>query len=1819
MRMFTSIKNPFIWKAIVLFLFIGISLLIDFTADAQCVRIRDRRRNNAWTFTPKKDFRCLTAGQSPVTPFTIIFESPVSNVTINWGDSTGFYPGPLTSVTRSYKTAGIFSYVITQAGCGSQIRGFYVNDYNTTCPGIGWIAPPNDSVRCLPDSVVLTNMSPGMNGFTEWIVNWGDQDRDTADYPSFNKGYKHRYRGGKKLCNATISITYRNTCNIIPCGQALGVNFGPYRFMERDSALLDQTVILICGPTDVRVKDVSKLNCKDTAARQVSWTALNGYNQPLPNPGNGIWRPRGPIGNQMITIPAAMFSIIPPDSIFKLRMRIRNKCGEDTAEMQVVVIPTATPVFTVLNTGACVGTPVQFQNNTTISIGTVTYIWDFGDGSRDTTASSLVEHIYQSGGNFTVTLKAQTKGFGTQVCERTLSLPVFVKPAVLPKVQISPTSVGCESLTVVIKNKSLNPLNATWKGWEFGGSPLVTAGTDYFPGPSTSDATQVQILNSNPGDSSAIVQFKQPGQYIVKLKAQSPGCTEYFGNDTIRIYPTASLRWKISSLNLCQGETFSIRDSSRVLSTDDRGLGATFNHLEWRLQLGTDTVFSSQQPVTSNFNSPSLSNRVKFFAFKNPGTFWIKLSVKTGNGCFKTDSIQVTVKPSAVPAFSITNANCDNSNVTLINQTVANANRYIFKVYKGNGIVLGQEFAIFESTDKDPRQVFLPYAPPGDSTFYFIVLTTVTITNGDSCMITSNPQIAKISSTPIPRLSIQPASDGCSPFSNVTILNTSLNLPQSGITTFNWTLGSVGSFQGANPPPVTFVNTSNVNKRDTVRICVQTGNGCSYCAEKIVITFPSPKADIILPDSICSGTSVNVTANTIGAVSFIWEFLDYDGSTSNQTSLSKVFNNLSGSPKYYKVGLLVRSQSNCPIRVEKNILVNPNPDFNFQVSTVQDANCGPLRAKFYYVSPANSVKYQWIFKAGDTLVVNNLDTLRRIYNNETSAPFQNVVSVKATSASGCTTTKQNSFTVNPLVRARFRSSVDSGCTPLAVVFTDSSTVASNVRRWIVNGVQLSSQPQQLAYTFTNNKLTDTTYIVKLAVRNNQGFNCVDTMVRKIKVYPKPRRNDLIVTPTEGCSPLSVNFKGNVENAVTFKWDFDDGTDTTLSVQQFSRTLYNSHPVLNLTHRVTRFSYSVKGCVDTTRTNVVVKPQTIALISALQLTGCTPFPVQFSALNSVNANGFEWNFGNGSPTNTSSSPNFTYVNNSDSTQKFTVRLIAKKLQANSCPDTSTAVVTVYPAPQANFGTNTNVGCGPLPIVLTNTSTGGQSSYWVMSSGGISDTLVPDASGKHDTIIDNPNFATKTIKVDQTVISSFGCIAKKTQNIQIYPNLTAEFEVDSLGCQPHVVRFKNTSQNFQGSFSWSFGDGGTSTEKNPLYIYENFGGRDTSYKVTLTSTSPVGNCSRSSSVNIKVFATPVANFRFLSDSSIQLPVNTVTIGNRTNFRNNWTYSWFFDDGTTGTSGAASFEHVFLLGNEDFIDTNFVITMIARSPNGCADTLRKTMVVKPGKPVAEFEATPREGCRPLEVQFTSLSSFARKYEWSYVDKEGSPPIINTDRNPVVFFESSGLKTVKLKIRGLGGKDSIEKVQYINVFETPRSSFYTDPTPPRTVVVPEQPTYFTPFENRSDFNYTWFFGDGNSATSRTAQHRYQEPGVYDIILKVQAPSGCFSTDTLIGGVIARGEQVLMAPTAFTPNPNGSNGGMVGGDGDNDVFYPFVKGVQYITLQIFNRWGQAIFQSRELNYGWDGYFRGKIMPADTYIYRIEASFSNGESQTFLGDVTLIR
>jgi gliding motility-associated-like protein len=95
--------------------------------------------------------------------------------------------------------------------------------------------------------------------------------------------------------------------------------------------------------------------------------------------------------------------------------------------------------------------------------------------------------------------------------------------------------------------------------------------------------------------------------------------------------------------------------------------------------------------------------------------------------------------------------------------------------------------------------------------------------------------------------------------------------------------------------------------------------------------------------------------------------------------------------------------------------------------------------------------------------------------------------------------------------------------------------------------------------------------------------------------------------------------------------------------------------------------------------------------------------------------------------------------------------------------------------------------------------------------------------------------------------------------------------------------------------------------------------------------------------------------------------------------------------------------------------------------------------------------------------------------------------------------------------------------------------------------------------------------------------------------------------------------PNAFSPNVVESSGGFYNVNSlDNDVFFPIHKGVEDYKLQIFNKWGELLYESSDIAKGWDGYYRGQLVKQDVYVWKVEARFVNGQKYEKAGDVTVI-
>ncbi|MFK7784404.1 MAG: choice-of-anchor L domain-containing protein [Crocinitomicaceae bacterium] len=141
----------------------------------------------------------------------------------------------------------------------------------------------------------------------------------------------------------------------------------------------------------------------------------------------------------------------------------------------------------------------------------------------------------------------------------------------------------------------------------------------------------------------------------------------------------------------------------------------------------------------------------------------------------------------------------------------------------------------------------------------------------------------------------------------------------------------------------------------------------------------------------------------------------------------------------------------------------------------------------------------------------------------------------------------------------------------------------------------------------------------------------------------------------------------------------------------------------------------------------------------------------------------------------------------------------------------------------------------------------------------------------------------------------------------------------------------------------------------------------------------------------------------------------------------------------------------------------------------------------------------------------------------------------------------------------------------------------------------------------YVWDFGDASGSTDIHPSNIYAEPGFYDVTLIAYDEKGC--TDTITRPIEIEEEWYIYVPNAFTPDGNRSN----------DDFRASTVGIQTLNITIFNRWGQAVFASNELDFIWDGTYDGLIVPDGVYTYKIGFLTNSERQKTIVGHVNVLK
>ena len=246
---------------------------------------------------------------------------------------------------------------------------------------------------------------------------------------------------------------------------------------------------------------------------------------------------------------------------------------------------------------------------------------------------------------------------------------------------------------------------------------------------------------------------------------------------------------------------------------------------------------------------------------------------------------------------------------------------------------------------------------------------------------------------------------------------------------------------------------------------------------------------------------------------------------------------------------------------------------------------------------------------------------------------------------------------------------------------------------------------------------------------------------------------------------------------------------------------------------------------------------------------------------------------------------------------------------------------------------------------------------------------------------------------------------------------------------------------------------------------------------------------------------------------------------------------------------------------------------------------------------------------VQFASNSLYGDSYLWEFDDGSTS-----TEFEPLHTFTEPGLYNVKLTVTGDGGIDYA--YHQVEVYRNPIVNFRVAPN---EVMLPDQEIKLFNLSEHGE-TYLWDFGDGNTSSDESPRYLYSELGTYDISLDVWTKHGC--TDRLVkpAAVTVLGKGLIMFPNAFKPIMTGPNGGhyTMGEPERNHIFHPYWEGVEEYHLLIYSRWGELVFESNDVNIGWDGYLDGQLASQDVYAWRCIGIFSNGKPFSLLGDVTLL-
>jgi len=721
--------------------------------------------------------------------------------------------------------------------------------------------------------------------------------------------------------------------------------------------------------------------------------------------------------------------------------------------------------------------------------------------------------------------------------------------------------------------------------------------------------------------------------------------------------------------------------------------------------------------------------------------------------------------------------------------------------------------------------------------------------------------------------------------------------------------------------------------------------------------------------------------------------------------------------------------------------VQGNPVASFTGN--RTVGCIPLSVQFTNTSTGAS-SYFWNLGNGNTSTLPNPSNLYTLQGNYTIT----LIAYDGIGGSD-TATYTNYLNVNGKPTADFYCPTLASCLDNNSYSFINTSIAATSYLWDFGDGTTSTQANP------NHSYAQTgSFTITLIATN--AYGCQDIKIRNqyITIYPKPNAS-IATSPSSSCDPATIfQLSNNSSGNNSWQWNFGDGTSSSL---QNPSHVFPGAGYYNVSLMVGN-SF---GCRDTsdTPTQISVNARNWATFSNNVDSGCAPLAVNFTT-TVMYVTFIQWDFGDGT-TSTNYSPSHTY--NQPGT--YTVKMMVST--ANGCSDTivKTNLIKVGIKPTPSFTYQNSVGCGPLAVQFTNTSTDYVSCLWVFGDGTTSTDINPTHTYTNS----------GTFNVTLKCWGPGGCTKSIVYyNIVKVTRTKAMFAADTrIGCPPLTVNFVNLSPPAGLSYQWNFGDGTTSTQQNPTHTYTS----SADFNVTLIVRDSLGCTDTLTKNSFIQTVNPVANY-IPPPTTVGCGPLTTQFTDATVGSTSWT--WDFGDGTS--SSHQNPVHTY--------STPGIYTVSLTSTSaggGCTQTIPtfSTFDVRGG--YAGFDHT-ASICPPWEASFRDTSLNAVAWLWDFGDGTTS-----TQQHPDHTFNSPGYHSVSLTITTADGC-SYTTMQNNSVYYAPfGANFYGMP---QDSVFPMPVQFYA--NSVGATGWLWNFGDGGTSTLEDPLHTYQLAAAYDVTLMI-------------------------------------------------------------------------------------------------------------------------